>query len=506
MTSAVEVIRPQEGAQWDFVASSATECAMLGQAGGGKSYALVLDFLYDIQHAEHNGLLLRRTYKDLEDIIAKTHRIYPSLGGKYSDQKHCWTFPSGAHQWLGYLDHDKDVFRYDGWELSWFGIDEINQFSKMVVMFLMTRLRCSNPNIKKRARYTGIPNPNAVGTAWVWDKFVESLSEGEVGYFTTVNNKDIRVDKGKGVSRQWFFSDRSQNRALMGNDDEYERNLDLLPERLKMAYKYGKLATYDDPDRLILSDWWDAAVNGKNEYRPGHKAFGIDYAEQGDDMSVNCEGEGNRPYKFEEWPYLSHPEMARLIRDEIFGANGKFQIHGGLDSVGTGAGVYTGLVDFGDVYAERTDPIRYKDPLFDKKYEDSIVKYHFANVQRQILWKLREDFQAGNIDLSLLLTPDHFYENIDKLKEEVLSFWWHEDKGDIWICSGSDLRRSDRQLQNGQKVPSLGRSPDRAKALAIWNWVRDKKPGSAVNKFIPRTDDYELNVPRKKTKTGGGLV
>lgn len=502
----IEIIEPQAGGQWAFVASSATECGFLGKAGGGKSYALLLDFLYDIEYPEHNGLLLRRTYKDLEDIIAKSHRIYPPLGAKYSEQKHCWTFPSGAKLWLGYLDHDKDVFRYDGWELSWVGWDEINQFGKMPYMFMFTRLRCSNPNIKKRVRCTGIPNPNAVGTAWVWDRFCKTLNEGEVAEFTTINNKDMRVSKGKGIERQWFFSRREENMVLMDSSPDYEKNLALLPERLKTAYMDGLLATYSEPDQLIHPDWWDAAVNGKNAFLPGPKAFGMDYAEQGADKSINVEGAGNQPYRVLEWDYMPHPLMAEFIRDEIFGRNGKFQIHGGFDSVGTGAGVYTCLVQFGDVFAERTDPIRYKDPDFDKKYEDSAIKYHFRNIQSQILWKLREDFQFGRIDLSLLMTADHFYENIEMLKEEILSFWYREDKGDIWICGGDDLRRPERTLSNGTKVPCLGRSPDRAKAFAIWNWCRDRNPRSPGNKFLPEDADYSMHADKHKKAYGGGLV
>jgi hypothetical protein len=227
----------------------------------------------------------------------------------------------------------------------------------------------------------------------------------------------------------------------------------------------------------------------------------MDYAEQGEDQSVNVEGQGNRPYRVLEWDYMPHPEMARYIRDEIFGRNGKFQIHGGFDSVGTGAGVYTSLVDMGDVYAERTDPIRYKDPDFDKKYDESAIKYHFRNIQDQILWQLREDFQAGNIDLSLLVTQDHFYENLDKMKEEVLSFWYREDKGDIWISGTNDMRKPERTLPNSTKVPTLGRSPDRAKALAIWNWCRNRPAKSPRNKFLPDDTDYSMH--KKKPSHAG---
>ncbi len=96
MIPAVEVITAQEGNQWNYVASSATECALLGQAGGGKSYALLLDFLYDYEKPAHNGILFRKTYRDLEDLIAKAHQIYPALGGVYKEQKHVWDFPMEA--------------------------------------------------------------------------------------------------------------------------------------------------------------------------------------------------------------------------------------------------------------------------------------------------------------------------------------------------------------------------------------------------------------------------
>ena len=79
-------ITAQAGNQVDFLQSSVTEVAMLGQAGGGKSYALLMDFLYDVHHKEHNGIIFRKTYKDLEDLIYKSSQIFPSLGGKYSEQ------------------------------------------------------------------------------------------------------------------------------------------------------------------------------------------------------------------------------------------------------------------------------------------------------------------------------------------------------------------------------------------------------------------------------------
>ena len=505
----VEIVTPQEGNQWAYVESAATECALLGQAGGGKSYGLNLDFLYDYQKPAHNGIIFRKTYRDLEDLIAKQYRIFPALGGKFLEQKHVWEFPDlkgnpamGSHLWMSYLDQEKDVFHYLGWEFSWIGWDELPQFSRMPYLFMMSRLRCIDNTIIKRVRSTG--NADGPGVGWVWDRFVKALDEGEIGYFTMKNGKDVRSTPEAGVSRQWFFSTREQNKKLMEADPDYEKNLDLLPnERLRQAYKFGKLIIQDQPDQLIKTEWWEAAVNGKNAYVEGPKAFGMDYAELGNDKSICYVGQGNQPFEAREWDYVAHPAMAEIVRN-LFADHGTFQIKGGLDTVGTGAGVYTSLQSLGAVYADRTNPIRYKDLEFDKRYELSAVKLHFRNIQDQVLWKLREDFEHGRIDLSLFTSADHYYENLELLKEEVLAIWYSTKGAEVVIASSNDLRRPQRP--DGR--PSLGRSPDRLKALAIWNWCRDWTPRPTEN-FNPAADDYGYGQDRKKKRkpsAGKGFV
>lgn len=502
--TAPEKISAQPGNQWEFVASSTTECALLGQAGGGKSYALLLDFLYDIEKPAHNGIIFRKTYRDLEDLISKAHRIYPNLGATYKEQKHVWEFPSGAKLWMSYLDHERDVYRYLGWEFTWIGWDELPQFSRMPYLFMMSRLRSVDATIIKRVRSTG--NADGPGVGWVWDRFCDSQGEGEVHYYTTVNGKDVRVKKEIGVSRQWYFSTREENRKLAEADPDYEKNLDLLPnEKLRQAYKFGVRTISDEPDQLIKTEWWDAAVNGKNPFVDGEKAFGLDYAELGNDKSVGVVGRGNQPFEVKEWGYVPHPQMALIIVD-LFGEHGKYQIKGGIDTIGTGAGVYTSLQAIGEGYADRVNPVRYRDVNFDKKYDQGIIKIHFRNLQEQILWKLREDFERGDIDLSMLTTSEYFYENMQLLKEEVLSVWYKPEKGEMHIATSNDLRRSQRP--DGR--PSLGRSPDRLKALAIWNFYRDWVP-APTEQFNRAASDYDWSRPNRKrpattSRAGRGLV
>ena len=73
------------------------ECLYGGAAGGGKSDALVEEALRQVHIPHYKGLLLRRTYPQLSELIDKTLQVYDRAfpGAKYNDSKHIWKFPSG---------------------------------------------------------------------------------------------------------------------------------------------------------------------------------------------------------------------------------------------------------------------------------------------------------------------------------------------------------------------------------------------------------------------------
>lgn len=481
----VTIWSPQAGRQQKFVSSSVDEAAWIGQAGTGKGISYALDYLYDVGKPLHNAIIFRKAYKDLEDLINKFQRIFPSYGGEWKEQKSYWLFPSGARFWMSYLKDEKDVFSWQGHEFSKIYWDELAQFSRMPYLYMFRNLRCSDPTIIKGVRSGA--NPDGPGAIWVWDRFPKSLDEGQVGWFKTVNGRDVRVNKEDGgFSRAWFFGVRDENKL---GDPDYERGLDMLPtEALRQAHKFGKLVIVDDPEQLVKTEWWEAAVNGKNEYKEGQKAFGVDYSEGGD-KTVKYDGRGNQLQRATEWvEFVKHPEMARLLVKEIRDG-GIYQMRGGVDTVGTGSGVYTSMQDIDSVAASRVNPIRHKDYDLEKEQEKRTVKLHFQNLQAQIMWKLREDFMFGNIDLTPLTLEEGYYDNLHLLREEVLAFRFRENKlasGEMWISSSEDLRRS--QWPDGK--PSLGRSPDRAKALAIWNYVRDWTPDTFFKENTPQRGDY----------------
>ena len=69
-----------------------------GAAGGGKSDCALAEALRQVDAPAYRGLILRKTYPQLSELIDRSAAIYSAAfpGAKYHEQKHCWTFPSGA--------------------------------------------------------------------------------------------------------------------------------------------------------------------------------------------------------------------------------------------------------------------------------------------------------------------------------------------------------------------------------------------------------------------------
>jgi len=90
-----------------------------GARGGGKSVFLILDWL---SHATRcggkaRGLILRRTRKQLSDIIETATPIFMKLGWEMNRSDNTCRGPDGSLLTFAYLDNDADAENYQGWNL-----------------------------------------------------------------------------------------------------------------------------------------------------------------------------------------------------------------------------------------------------------------------------------------------------------------------------------------------------------------------------------------------------
>ncbi len=160
--------------QAQFLVRTEKEGLFGGQAGGGKSQALLMAALQYIHVPKYSALILRRSYTDLSlpgAIMERALEWLHSSNAKWNDNKKTWRFPSGATLTFGYLELETDKFRYQGAEFQFIAFDELTQFTESQYSYLFSRLRrLENSNIPLRIRVAS--NPGGVGHDWVKARFI----------------------------------------------------------------------------------------------------------------------------------------------------------------------------------------------------------------------------------------------------------------------------------------------------------------------------------------------
>ena len=211
------IFKANEGPQEDFLAAGETDVLYGGAAGGGKSYAMLVDPLRYAHRAAHRALIIRRSMPELRELIDKIRELYPKAfpGCKYREVEKLWNFPSGAKIEFGFLERDADVYRYQGQAYSWIGFDEITHLpTEFSWNYLASRLRTTDPEIIPYMRCTA--NPGGVGAHWVKKRYVDA---------EIPNTSFIGQD---GLQRK-FIPARLEDNPYLALDGRYEKMLKALP-------------------------------------------------------------------------------------------------------------------------------------------------------------------------------------------------------------------------------------------------------------------------------------
>lgn len=162
--------------QMQFLIDFDTELFYGGAAGGGKSVALLLGALMFVDYNDYNALILRRTYPDLAlpgALMDLAEKLLKNTPAKYHDKGKYWAFPSGARLSFGYLEHERDKFRYDSSEFDYIAFDELTQFTETQYRYLFSRLRREKTS-KIPSRMRSASNPGGLGHEWVKNRFIKS--------------------------------------------------------------------------------------------------------------------------------------------------------------------------------------------------------------------------------------------------------------------------------------------------------------------------------------------
>lgn len=150
-----------------------------GARGGGKTEGSIGDWL---EHANTYGegavgIFFRRTFKQLEEVIARTKQIFPRLGAQYYElPKAEWVMPGGGRLKFRYLERDSDAEEYQGHSYTRIYIEEATNFpSPRPINLLRATLR-SGIGVPCCIRLTG--NPGGPGHHWVKKRYIDPAPLG----------------------------------------------------------------------------------------------------------------------------------------------------------------------------------------------------------------------------------------------------------------------------------------------------------------------------------------
>ncbi len=212
--------------QAQFISAPAFEVLFGGEAGGGKSYAQILDAMgFAAQYPCSAQLILRRTIPEIERTLLRIFQhIVPAGWYRYVAAKRTVIFENGSRIEFGYCRNKNDVYRYQSAEYDVIRFDELTHFSQHDYLYLITRLRGANGFPKQMKSTT---NPGGPGHHWVKERFVDIGAPGIAVAFS-------------GGDRLFLTSHMADNYFLMRADSGYRtrltENLESEGERLALAF------------------------------------------------------------------------------------------------------------------------------------------------------------------------------------------------------------------------------------------------------------------------------
>src|ERR1700709_1584215 len=126
-------LKPQEGPQEAFLATCADIALYGGAAGGGKTWALLLEPLRHVGTPDFGAVIFRRNSKQVRNeggLWDESAKLYPLVGAKPQESILQWKFPSGAKLKFDHLEHEKNKYDWQGSQIPLIGFDELTHFSK----------------------------------------------------------------------------------------------------------------------------------------------------------------------------------------------------------------------------------------------------------------------------------------------------------------------------------------------------------------------------------------
>lgn len=322
MSEQRQFISPQPGFQTSFLSSPADIVIGGGAAGGGKSYALLLEPLRHAHNPKFYAVIFRRTLVQVKNsggLWDTSKEIYSKLrddAGRpalATESPPKWKFPSGAKLSFAQLEYEQTKLEWDGAQVAFLGFDELIHFTPGQFWYLIGRNRSSS-GVRPYVRAT--TNPQSSGWVkrliswWIYPDDYEDTNlrgmpiperAGVVRYLARRNEVTYWGDTPEEAIAAMPEEDRigfrtelvksftfipgllTENKALTDKDPGYEGNL--LAQDKAHANRLLRGCWYDAAGENELFAYEDLYDMFSNTFAPGGKTYlTADVAMEGSDV------------------------------------------------------------------------------------------------------------------------------------------------------------------------------------------------------------------------------
>lgn len=247
-------IRPQAGPQEQLLSTPADIALYGGAAGGGKSWALMLEPLRHVRHPGFDAVVFRRTSPELTapgGLWPASQRIYPNVrfrgrgpGMHKTDLR--WTFPPyGTTIRFSHMEHDDTHLHWRSSEIACIEFDELTSFTEEQFFYMLSRNRSTcgvtpymragcNPDADSWVArliawwidpHSGFPIPERAGVL----RWMVRPDGEDIVWADTPDELRARYPRLLVKSFTFIPARLQDNQILMQRDPAYLGNLQMLP-------------------------------------------------------------------------------------------------------------------------------------------------------------------------------------------------------------------------------------------------------------------------------------
>ena len=284
----VEVVEfgPQPGPQYAFAATAADIGIFGGQAGGGKTFGLLMEAgMRWTSNGNFGAVIFRRTFPQIMaegGLWDTSMELYPELGALPVRSPNLeWRFPSGARVGFSHMQHEKNALDWKGSQIPLICFDQMEEFTKRQFWYMVSRNR-STCGVEPYIRGTCNPVPPDDETGgWLHEiidwwigkdgfpipersgilRWALRIQDDLVWFSSKEEAERAVVDRGlragvKPLSVTFIPSALEDNAKLMASDPLYLAKLEMLPLVERMRLRGGNWKVRDEAGMLLNRAWY----------------------------------------------------------------------------------------------------------------------------------------------------------------------------------------------------------------------------------------------------------